>query len=537
MLSLVLAYGAMLLPMTTVADEVVVENGRAALENRKVAVGKFAVVEEKDGEVTIHHYERARRVKLRRVAVLVDAEGVAVWPDPLTEKALPGFLTLAKEEAGGDAAGTAGALHHFATKLSDRKGVLYSALVREALLADPANEGALGSLHELPLSDRLAIYRSLLDTHPDSEAIEEAVRASLPEDMPIYGPFETRGWIDYLECADRYGVTILHDPDDAPPEWKAEQRKLRMAIDTPLWGEEYLVAYRSEHLFLITSLSDPRPITACLRRGEGICRALDAMFAEGTQVRTARYPLHVFLFASAEEFEAKGKRGSGGRVEVPHNELDGQYVAKDATTRVFFPGGEEGVAPLLEVFAHELAHQWMHQCCPGVTAGEAAGVATGTVRDRPGFWVVEGFASMVQDFAFDEAGAFTGLDPRSARLDILANAGWKDVLPWPEFLAGTATDFERREVGGGIQVNSRLDPNYLYRVPERRLFFAQAAGLCHYLQSHDADTARQLREYLFAYYRNDLPNLASQKTFRLPAEELGKQARLYATDTVPHPPR
>jgi hypothetical protein len=509
-------------------DVVVVENGQAALADGSVRRGEFTIDRTKSGKAVIRILDGGRRKKLRWVVLLLDGDGAVAHPLPPTLDHLDGFRSLATDE---NPEHPAEAFLRYAMQITDPEHPLRAALLAEALTADPEHEASLQTLEGMPSSRRLAILRALVEANPDRRETEKVVRRGLPGDLRLYGRIDARGWLHYLETAERLGVTLLGDPEDPAPEWKAEKRKLGAAINTRIWGEEDLVGFRSEHLYLISSSRDPWLLAGCLQRGEAVVRALTEIFASVEAKREPRYPLLIFLYSSPEEYEEKGRRARNHGNGVPHNSLGGRYCAVDSTTRVFPPEGEDAVARVQEVLAHELTHHWMHACCPGLTAAEAGSVATRSGPDRPGTWVDEGFAALVQDFRFDEeAGTYESVNPLSVRLDIIATAGYGSLLPWEEVFEGTIADFDRLSPNGGIQIPSRLDRKLLRHVPEHGFFFAQSAATCGYLFHHDAASRRRLLDYLLAYYRGDLEALEVQRTLGLSMAELGKQARLYAAD-------
>ena len=529
MLSLLLASCiSCAVPVFAPDEEVMIENGRAALASGAVRKGKFVVERDKSGEVTIRSIDKNRKRKVKGVVVLVDGEGVVAHPVPPTLETVPGFVALANDEKP-DA--LADALHHFATKITDRANPARAALLAEALKLDPEHVATLRTLDELTVAERLPIYRELLEADPKNFEVQEAVERCLPEDLPLYGRIDTLGWVEFLELAARLKITVLADPDDPAPEFRAEKRKLGQAINTRIWEEEDLAGYRSEHLYVITSLHEPRLLSGLFQRGAAVIGALEEIFAEVEAKRSPRYPLPIYLYASREEFEEKGKRLRDPGNDAPHNKLGGHYSAADATTCLYFPDGEDAIARVQEVLAHELTHHWMHHGCPGLDGTEAGSVNSPVSVDRPGRWVEEGFALLVQELRFRKSGGFiAGANPLSPRLDVIAGANHSVLLRWEFVFGATDTKIGRLESFAGIKVPSRIDPTHLHQVTERDFFLAQATAACSYLFHHDADSRRRLLDYLLAFYRGDEAQLDLRRTLGLDAAAMGKEARLLAAE-------
>ena len=72
------------------------------------------------------------------------------------------------------------------------------------------------------------------------------------------------------------------------------------------------------------------------------------------------------------------------------------FEVVDPTTGEVVPDGEDAFEGTRETLAHELTHHWLHVRCPRLSEEQVESQSALT----PGFWVVEGFASLVDDFQF-----------------------------------------------------------------------------------------------------------------------------------------
>jgi hypothetical protein len=251
----------------------------------------------------------------------------------------------------------------------------------------------------------------------------------------------------------------------------------------------------------------PGALARTLALGELVCTALEEVFGGPPADAAPRDPLLLHLFENEEDY----LRFSGGLEWSA-----GHFDRLRELSRVYVPSGDDDFERVLATYAHELTHHWLQMRCPRypfrpVEAEDAA---------RPGYWIVEGFASMVEEFQFDwRGGSWSDAVRRSDRLDLVANAGAEGLVAWPEVFGWSQVDFQSR-----APANRGLAPSswWLGRgrpYDFRSAYYAQAAAACHYYWKRDRE---RLLGYLAKYYAGADEGLDVAAHFGVPADELGR---------------
>lgn len=280
------------------------------------------------------------------------------------------------------------------------------------------------------------------------------------------------------------------------------------------WRKD-LIALQSGRLVVYTPVDAPGGIARCLSLGELVCSTLEAMFAGFPVRRQGDQRMRLCLFGSEAEY--KKHSPGGGHLAW----TSGHYSPHEQLSRLYVPKDDEAFARVMPVFAHELTHQWLEDRCPAL---DGALLAKRRL-DQPGHWVVEGFASFVEQFRFDLAARTHATDdPRDEHLDVVANATAAQLLPWTTVLRTTAMSFARippvpdeaRKVLFGHRLGS------FQMLSQRNCFYAQAGALCHWLWHADGGSRRQaLLDFVLAYYGGDQERLDLAKNLGLSAAEIG----------------
>jgi hypothetical protein len=349
----------------------------------------------------------------------------------------------------------------------------------------------------------------------------------LPPGAPAAQPLPATSWLDYLAVAQSNPVRILwpSDPQEhgAPP---AEVEVLNR--ETRLWRGD-LNGYRSDRLLLITPPGRPGAVARALEIGERICDVLEEIFTPLGRARSGGEPLVVFLYETRDEYILQSRR-EGSLPEAALGWTAGHYSPTENLSRMFVPEDDEASRRLLGTYAHELAHHWLATRSP--FAGGADRMRT--QEELAGFWIVEGFASLIEELRIDPRdGSWQAGDPRSSSLDILANAAPAQCLPWERLvelsaqgLAGLSASRDRP-----IPLTWRLGA--LAPRSEIQLFYAQSGALCHYLFAAEGGRRRAaLLGYLRAWYRGEEQELDVTAAFGLDPETLGRRVVEYAERAV-----
>ena len=439
-------------------------------------------------------------------------------------------------------------------------------LLRGALLADPRQPDGLTELGALAPELQIALLGEVALAHPGEPAVEGAVRGLLPAGLEPSEPFETLEWLAFLEAVARAPVEIV-EPKPAAADLGADERKLGSA--TLHWRKD-LMGFRSANLFpnaespepkeggsaafrgaghatsfrlriltcrqdsealkLISPVARPGAIARCLSTGELVCRALDEVFAGGEHRRDTRYPLYINLYETNDEY-LEESASKGGHVGLGWTA--GHFDELDNVSRLFLPSGDENFAEVQRVLVHELTHQWVRNRCPLFTSEEAA--SRWYEPPTGGHWIVEGFAALIEEFAFDPgAWTWTHENASSKRRDLAVGASDDQRVPWSAMLGGDARAFQALDKTPALQVPLRTKLGRFGLASEISLYYSQAQAVCYYLFAADSGARRaDLLEYLAAYYRGDETMLDVAGAFGASPDDLGARALAFARESLP----
>ncbi len=319
-----------------------------------------------------------------------------------------------------------------------------------------------------------ALLARLVAEAPDAPGLEAALRALLPAGAPVAAPFDAASWLEFLAADAARPVRFVlpgADPRPAPGSGAAI-----LARETSLWRPD-LCGYASERLFVVTPPSRPGAVARALQVGELVCDALEDLIGARAG---ATEPLVLFLYDTQAEYVAQSQR-AGSRPELARGWSGGHFSADEGLSRMFVPPDDERSERLLGVYAHELAHHWLATRAP--FAGGAGGAGAMRARaDGKGYWVAEGFATMVEEWRFlPEERRWQHANERAESLDTLANARAQDLVPWDALFAATQEDFLRLDAEPKIAVPLAWRLGARGRVSPLRLFYVQAGATCHFL--------------------------------------------------------
>lgn len=410
-------------------------------------------------------------------------------------------------------------------------------VVRSAAAA--ASRAALDDVQQLvatwttraPIEQRNAL-RFLLDQAPDHDATLKSVRALLPSEIQPSEPFLGRDWLDFLEAIAHTKVSWLdaklEDFGQANLDPLQAQSKQQLLEWRAKWRPD-LRALQSDRLLLFSPITQPGSLAKALATGELVCDALESMFATMPKVRQDPRPMLVFIYPDRDEYMAASKQlgidaeWTAGYYSDSLNEL----VAK---SRMFVPADDTGFASVLPTLAHELTHQWLQDRCPAFNPDRVAS------RVGPkAFWIVEGFASLVEQFELDLARRqFRFGQGDLQRPDLVASAKAKQLLDWNWLVKANRLDFARLMANpAAIGIPSSVHLGSGFRTRGVDLFYAQSAMLARFL--YDAEGGRykqQLLEFVCAYYTGKSDALDFEKAFGIAAKDLGPKIVEYSRAVV-----
>ena len=362
------------------------------------------------------------------------------------------------------------------------------------------------------------LLRALLRLDPDHGPARERIRLLVPVDLrpERAGPdFDALDWLAFVDATRRSPIRIVRPPAGEPARDES-QRIVARAAKT--WRVD-LLGFESEHLLILSPVRRPGALARCLAMGELVCAALGEIFAEGELERDTRRPLVLHLYDTQEEYLARGPDGSGeGGAGLSWTA--GHYDQEENVSRIFLPERGDAFDSVMETYAHELTHHWLRMQCP-MFPYEPLQPADAT---QPGYWVVEGFASLVDEFRFDlELGTWHPESPQSRRLDLVANAGTDQLLPWKDLYEMSHMRFTKMPFTGEPAIPSTCFLGLRHVVSARHMFYAQAAATCRYLFEAQGGARRDLLlDYVTAFYTHDRAGLGLEATLGVEPGELGR---------------
>jgi hypothetical protein len=376
--------------------------------------------------------------------------------------------------------------------------------------AEAAHDPALGR----------ALLSELLARRPDDARASERVRALLPTGAPLGERFDPRSWLEFLDVAATTPVRFveLASAPAGSPERAILERETRV------WRGD-LVGFRTDRLHVVTAPSEPGAVARALELGERVCALLEQLFpAPPARAAAALEPLTLLLYADQREYVEHSKRAGSGP-EAVLGWTVGHYNGSENLSRMFVPAEESLLNEFLGTYAHELSHHWLATRAPFASRAQPL--------DQPGYWVAEGFATLVEEFRLDRhTGTWDSRNPRAHSLDVVANAPLEVLLPWSTVLALSPRSFAGlgTEVKASFSLAWRL--GFQAQVSEMHLFYAQAGATAHYLFETSDATRRALIAIVEAWYRGDRAYTNPAVALGLAPQELGERVRAFARATV-----
>lgn len=418
----------------------------------------------------------------------------------------------------------AGSIHYAPDGESAARGI---GLLLEDAAADAQIAALLTACRGLPASTsarfRMALVRAVLERDPQQQDAAALVRAALPAGVPLAQPFVPLDWLDFIDAVERCGVALV-PPTFAEGDADLSVAQRQLGAARAFWRPD-LHAIESRHLMIITPLQAPGRVALCVAMGELVCETLDRLFAGGSARRDQRFPLQLHLFERQQEYLEYGAKHGVRTADLEWTA--GHYSPADDVTRVFLPADRDAFARVMQVYAHELTHHWVAQRCPRFSSADKRHTAT-----TPGYWIVEGFASLLEEFVYDlDTWTCETVNPRADSLDTLSNLTARQLLPWADLLAWSQDDFHRLSKTASLAIPSRWQLGARRQLGEIGLFYDQATGICQFLYHADDGRHRAaLFELVELYYTGrytpaDLPRLTG-----IAASELGERVNRFARE-------
>ena len=358
-----------------------------------------------------------------------------------------------------------------------------------------------------------ALLAAVLEREPRHAGATERIGSLLPRGVEVVGP--AAEWLEFAVAARTAGV----ETDDDSAVLDTEQKS---------WRRD-LTAFTSPSLHVVTPVDRPGSVARCLSLGELVCDALDEIFSGGRVVRRNRERLFLALYETQDEYLAHVPEDQKESGLLLHSA--GYYEYASNRSHVFVPDGEDGFDRARRTFAHELTHHWIRARCPRLSDDDVAL----QYSSLAGFWIVEGFASMVEEFEFDMAErTWEPLDPAAKSLDVVTSVPELELVPWQVVLATSRDDYLRLGTSTRVTVPLRGYVGRSQPLSDLTLYYKQSAAVCHYLFNADGGRHRRaLRDYLIAYYQGDEEGVDLERAFGVDADELGRRTVEWARGLVP----
>jgi hypothetical protein len=385
-----------------------------------------------------------------------------------------------------------------------------------ALVARPEEELFVLARGTRDLGLQRAYLRAILERTPGHPEANVAVGRMIPGDAPVVGELDAASWLDFLDVHARTPVSFLTLDAETPrgPEQDLLRRESRR------WRPD-VHGLRSERLFVIATPGSPGAVARCLEVGEFVCDVLEEVF--GQRARTSPHPMTLLLYDTQAEY-VQQSRGASSGPEMALGWTAGHYSTEENLSRMFVPEDDDALERLLHVYAHELTHHWL---------GTQPPFASRSASPALPYWVVEGFATMIEEFRLDpRAGTWDPHNPRADSLDVVANAEEGQLLPWSSVLTSSYRDFGRLSAEQHTSVPLTWRLGVRAHQSQIQLFYAQSGAVCHYLYNASPEDRARLLAYLEAWYRQESSKLDARRAFGLDPEELGRRVVEHARETV-----
>jgi hypothetical protein len=399
--------------------------------------------------------------------------------------------------------------------------------VATTTLADVAAQVAGWATGRSPLDHRRGL-RFVLDHEPAHAGTAAQVRALLPAGLKVPEPFAAVDWLDFACAAAHTEVAFLEASlDDFAVDTQdaiTRQNKQQLLEWRSKWRPD-LQALRSDRLLLFSPITRPGSLARALATGELVCDTLEAMFAGMPAVRSDPRPMLLFIYPDRDEYLAEAKKTGFESLEWTAGFYSDGLNELVAKSRMFVPDDELGFAGVLPTLAHELTHQWLMDRCPAFRPKPLA-----ARMGRRAFWIVEGFAGLVEQFAFDFVRQKASLVRGNLiDADVVVSAR-HTLIPWDDLVAMSRAGFDvQTRDPQRIQVPSSLCLGRALPVSLTAMFYAQSAMLCRYLYEAEGGVHRQaLLEYVAAYYTGAQQDLGFEDAFGVKAKELGPKVVEFA---------
>ncbi|MCK6459283.1 MAG: hypothetical protein L6Q95_05240 [Planctomycetes bacterium] len=408
--------------------------------------------------------------------------------------------------------GAAGAAPDAGTVLSDL-------LCKRAKAELGAGEG-----HELRGRQLL---RAALRMNEANEAALALLEEIAPESPPFARPLEGRPdpvkarriWLDWEVDVLRGEVRPLGrrapDMERARNVW----RKDLNGVETREEGAE---------IVFLTPIDDRTEILGkCVRYAKITSRALARIFATDNPRRDDNEPLVIYFFESRDAYVESLGGNPMARMSL------GVYSRSDNVSRFFWPETPDATREVRRVFVHELTHHWIERRNPRWHASDFS-----TDENRgivPGYWVVEGFATFIEEGSYDiETYKWSNFAPHAGSLSVVAALSKekeRTLIDWEKLFGLSQAEAQGEWVKkpGVVATAKKTWGITPQPFAVGRLFYEQSAAACHYLYwAEDGKYRGNLIDFMTAHYTAKREGTDIKTAFGLTPKDLGARIEEFA---------
>ncbi|MDH3590467.1 MAG: hypothetical protein OER88_01215 [Planctomycetota bacterium] len=361
------------------------------------------------------------------------------------------------------------------------------------------------------------LLRAALDTGVENEDATDLLDDMAPDSWRVGNPYQPRIWLDWHIDVIQPGMRAVgrNQPDvqRARGMWLSPERKRQK-----LWGAQ------TQEITFVTKLSNSSIVSMCTKYAWLTCRSLDEMFRTDTPKRDDNLPLVIYFFENRAEY-LRVNSGRGPMLAMSA----GFYSSNDMTSRFFWVDGR--VRSVRNTFVHELTHHWVDRRNPRLDPKDLAG--GGERFMMPGFWIVEGFATFIEEGSYDiRAAKWSHFNAAANSIDIVSDLARQGKnIDWTKLYTLTQQDFNNPEKLEPKKLHARAIKKWSMRpqpLNEVRLFYEQSAATSHFLYWADEGKYRQqLLDYVTHYYTGETDKVSIEAGFGMKPAELGQRVEAF----------
>lgn len=390
-----------------------------------------------------------------------------------------------------------------------------------------------GSLPETASSGlRFDLLRRVFAADPAHPGASDLVKSLVPKEVTAGATFRGSEWVDFAEVAMRskFAYVAAPDPKSTASPTNIQREIGALAAD---WKRSDIAGFQSDRLLVIAPTSWPGRLARCIAIGEFTCEILETMFSKGPNVRSTKQPMIVQIYESRKEFLARQidrvpkELKAAAAAEV--SKIAGYFDAKDDRSRFYLAEDDEEFRQVMTTTAHELTHHWILDRCPLIKTTDWS-----KSFQSPGYWIVEGFATFIEEMRFDLRNRrWNPFNARAHSLDVVANADESQILPWRDFyiLPNAAMPKLLNAQFPPVALRTRLGGAAL--VNGGNMFYAQASATCHYLWHADGGKYRdKLFEIVGRHYLGQTTPMEIQEVLGVPADKFGERVQAWAKAVI-----